>query len=89
MQLDAAVIPEVAARKTPCSSVAGQANVLIFPDLNAANIGYKLVERFSGAKSIGPIIQGFAKPLNDLSRGANYTDIVNTVVLTTIQTVEI
>ncbi len=85
MQIDAAIVPSVAARKAPGSAIAGQANVLIFPDLNAANIGYKLVERFSGAKAIGPVLQGLNKPVNDLSRGASYTDIVNTVVITCIE----
>ena len=67
MQLDAAIVKKVADQKAPDSEVAGKANVLIFPDLQAGNIGYKLVQRFAHAKAIGPICQGFAKPINDLS----------------------
>jgi phosphate acetyltransferase len=85
LQLDAAVIPQIASRKAPGSPTAGKANVLIFPDLNSANIGYKLTERFAGAKSLGPVIQGFAKPFNDLSRGADYTDIVNMTAVTAVE----
>lgn len=85
LQLDAAIIPEVALRKSPNSKVAGYANVLIFPDLNAGNIGYKLVERFGNAQAIGPICQGFAKPVNDLSRGCSIDDIIQTVVVTAVQ----
>ncbi|HRP01782.1 MAG TPA: phosphate acetyltransferase [Candidatus Kapabacteria bacterium] len=77
MQLDAAINLSVAQRKFPSSKVAGQANVLIFPDLNAGNIGYKLVERLAGAEAIGPIVQGFAKPYCDLSRGCSTEDIIN------------
>ncbi len=85
LQLDAALIPSVGEKKAPGSNVAGKANVLIFPNLDAGNIGYKLVERFSDAEAIGPVIQGFAKPINDLSRGCSATDIVNVVAITSVQ----
>jgi len=81
LQLDAAIIPEVAKKKSPESEVAGQANVLIFPDLDAGNIGYKLVQRTAKAEAIGPIIQGLAKPANDLSRGCSVDDIVNVTAI--------
>lgn len=85
LQLDAAMIPSVAEGKAKGSNVAGKANVLIFPDLQSGNIGYKLVQRFANAKAIGPITQGFAKPINDLSRGCSVEDIVNVVSITAVQ----
>ncbi|MBZ9687938.1 phosphate acetyltransferase [Clostridium estertheticum] len=85
LQLDAAISPSVAKQKAPNSTVAGNANVLVFPDLQSGNIGYKLVQRFAGAEAIGPVCQGFAKPINDLSRGCSVQDIVNVVAVTAVQ----
>ena len=85
LQFDAAVDPVVAAKKLPESRVAGQANVFIFPDLEAGNIGYKTAQRTGHALAVGPILQGLNKPVNDLSRGATVADIVNTVAITAIQ----
>lgn len=84
-QFDAAVAPEVGQLKAPGSTVAGHANVFIFPNINAGNIGYKIAQRFGGYMAIGPVCQGFAKPLNDLSRGCNVEDIVATVAVTALQ----
>ncbi|MBR5951225.1 MAG: phosphate acetyltransferase, partial [Actinomycetaceae bacterium] len=88
LQFDAAVDKKVAASKAPESPVAGKANTFVFPSLEAGNIGYKLVQRAANAVAVGPILQGIAKPVNDLSRGATVEDIVNTIAITAVQAQE-
>jgi len=85
MQLDSAIVPSVCALKAPNSPIKGEANVLVFPNLSAGNIGYKLMQRFGGFKAFGPIAQGMRKPINDVSRGANVNDIVQAIAITALQ----
>ena len=89
LQLDAAIIPEIAKSKAPNGTVNGQANTLIFPDLNAGNIGYKLVQRLAKAEAYGPLCQGISKPVNDLSRGCSADDIIGVVAITAVQASEV
>jgi phosphate acetyltransferase len=88
IQVDAAIVPDVYKKKCPDSMLEGQANVLIFPDLNAGNIGYKLVQRMAGYNAIGPIMQGLNKPVNDLSRGASVKDVVELTAITVVQSLQ-
>ena len=88
IQADAAIVKSVAMKKCPESKVAGSANILVFPNLAAGNIGYKLVQRLAGANAYGPLIQGLASPINDLSRGCSVDDIVNLVAITAVQAAE-
>lgn len=85
LQLDAAIVPEVAEFKAPNSPLKGKANVLIFPNLDTGNIGYKLVQRLAKAEAYGPLCQGIAKPVNDLSRGCSWKDVAGVIAITAVQ----
>jgi phosphate acetyltransferase len=85
LQADAAIVPAIGSKKAPGSAIAGNANVLVFPTLEVGNISYKLVQRLAGAEAVGPVLQGMAAPINDLSRGCSVDDIINMIAITSLQ----